>query len=225
LSPVLVASLRTEADLAAGTAAVAAADPRMAAHIERAGPVRLRDPLEDAFAALVRSVTFQQLAGAAAAAIHGRLVGALGGQVTPEAVLDTPEPAIRAAGMSAGKTATIRDLAAKTLDGTVPLDDVEALDDAEIAARLTTVRGIGRWTAEMFLLFQLRRPDVWPTGDLGVRAGHRLIYALPEMLSARALEPEGDRFRPFRSVAAWYCWEAVHISRAVRGPGRARPVG
>ncbi|HEV3231312.1 MAG TPA: DNA-3-methyladenine glycosylase 2 family protein [Candidatus Dormibacteraeota bacterium] len=207
-------ALTTAADLARAAAHVAAADPAMAAFVERAGPCQMREPLEGAFAALVRSVAYQQLAGNAAAAIHGRFVTAIGGRVTPEAVLAAPEAVIRAAGMSGGKTATLRDLAARVVDGSVPLHDVDQLDDAEISARLVTVRGIGRWTAEMFLLFQLRRPDVWPTGDLGVRAGHRLIYGLPEMLDAKALEPEGERFRPYRSVAAWYCWEAVHIARA-----------
>jgi DNA-3-methyladenine glycosylase II len=105
----------------------------------------------------------------------------------------------------------------KVLDGTVPLHDIDALSDDDIVARLSTVRGIGRWTAEMFLLFQLRRLDVWPTGDLAVRAGYGLIFSIPAP-TAKELEPMGDRFRPYRTIPAWYCWRAVHMSRALTGP-------
>jgi DNA-3-methyladenine glycosylase II len=156
---------------------------------------------------------FQQLAGRAASAIYGRFVAAIGGSVTADAILATAPEQLRAAGLSGNKTTSLIDLATKVRDGTVPLDGIETLDDDEIVARLTTVRGIGRWTAEMFLLFQLRRPDVWPVDDLGVRHGWSLIHGLPETIKPRALETEGDRFRPHRSTVALYCWHAVHVER------------
>ena len=202
--------------LAAATREVARSDPALAAIIERAGPCRLKANRDETgfFAELVESIMYQQLAGAAAAAIHGRFVTAIGGTVTPEAVLRTPETEIRAAGVSGAKAAAVRDLAEKVADGTVPLIGISRLGDDEIVERLVQVRGIGRWTAEMFLMFRLRRLDVWPVDDLGVRYGWALAHGLAETPKARALEPEGDRFRPFRSVAAYYCWEAVHLHRA-----------
>ncbi len=180
--------------------------------VAAAGPPRLRPPQESHFAALVRSVLYQQLAGKAAAAIHGRLVAALGGRVEPEQVLALPAEEMRAAGLSANKAASIRDLATKVLAGEVVLDPrgLAAESDDEVVARLSAVRGIGRWTAEMFLLFQLRRPDVWPTGDLGVRRGYGLAWGVPTP-SPKDLECLGDAFRPYRSVAAWYCWRACEI--------------
>ncbi len=192
---------------------VAAADPQLAAFIRRAGPYAPRHGQGDALASLARAIVFQQLATRAAAAIHGRFVEAIGGTVTAPAILATPPDALRAAGLSGSKTTSIIDLATKTLDGTVPLAGIEALSDDEIVARLTAVRGIGRWTAEMFLLFELRRPDVWPVDDLGVRRGWSVIHDLPPAITARALEPEGEPFRPYRSVVALYCWHAVHVER------------
>ena len=192
---------------------VAAADPKLAAFIRRAGPYAPRHGQGDALASLARAIVFQQLATRVAAAIHGRFVEAIGGSVTAPAILATAPEALRAAGLSGSKTTSLIDLATKTLDGTVPLAGIEALTDDEIVARLTVVRGIGRWTAEMFLLFELRRPDVWPVDDLGVRHGWSLVHDLPETISARALEAEGEPFRPYRSVAALYCWHAVHVER------------
>lgn len=194
-------------------ALVAAADPKLAAFIRRAGPYAPRHGQGDALASLARAIVFQQLATRAAAAIHGRFVAAIGGAVTGPAILATPPEALRAAGLSGSKTLSIIDLATKTLDGTVPLAGIEALTDDEIVARLIAVRGIGRWTAEMFLLFELRRLDVWPVGDLGVRHGWSLIHDLLEPITERSLEPEGERFRPYRSVVALYCWHAVHVER------------
>jgi DNA-3-methyladenine glycosylase II len=200
-------------DTRQAVAAVAAADPQMAAFIQRAGPFEPRAGTGDYFSALARSILFQQLAGRAAAAIHARFIDALGGTVTPEAVLATSPEALRAAGLSGNKAAAILDLATKATDGTVPLEDLDTLDDEEIIARLTTVRGIGRWTAEMFLLFELKRMDVWPIDDYGIRNGWTLIHSLPELIKPKALQAEGDRFRPNRSVAAWYCWQAVGLLR------------
>jgi DNA-3-methyladenine glycosylase II len=198
----------------AATVIVAERDPGLAAVIKVAGPIRMhaRNP-DGAFGALVRSIVFQQLAGKAAAAIHGRVRALVPGPLTPEALLALPEEALRGAGLSANKTASVRDLAARTAGGELALDRVSRLGDDEIVERLSQVRGIGRWTAEMFLIFELRRLDVWPTGDLGVRHGWRLAHGLDELPSPAALALLGDPLRPVRSAAAWYCWQAVHISR------------
>jgi DNA-3-methyladenine glycosylase II len=187
-------------------------DPVIARLVADAGPPRFRLSHESHFAALVRAIVYQQLAGAAAAAIHGRLSAALDGSVEPEGLLALSPEALRAVGLSANKAASLRDLATKALDGTVILAPrrLARVSDEEVIARLSTVRGIGTWTAEMFLIFQLRRLDVWPTGDLGVRRGYGLAWKVP-MPSARELEPLGEPFRPYRSVAAWYCWRAAEL--------------
>ncbi len=184
----------------------------IASLVASAGPPRLAPRAESNFAALVRSIVYQQLAGAAAAAIHGRLVSLLGGGVTPEALVGLPVEALRAVGLSSAKVSALRDLAEKVLDGTVELAPrrVARASDEEIVARLSTVRGVGPWTAQMFLMFQLRRLDVWPSGDLGVRRGYGLAWQVA-MPSERELQPLGERFRPFRSVAAWYCWRACEL--------------
>lgn len=197
----------------AAATALAAADPVVAGLVQRFGPPALRPPQETAFAALARSVLYQQLAGKAAATIHGRFVDLVGGSVTPEAVLALPEGALRAAGVSGAKEASIRDLAARVAAGSVDLAHVSTLDDDQLVAQLVAVRGIGRWTAEMFLLFQLRRLDVWPTGDLGVRKGFGVAWGLPATPAPKELEALGEPFRPYRSVVAWYCW------RVLDGPG------
>ena len=192
---------------------LAGRDPVIARLVDAAGLPRLHARADNHFAALVRSIVYQQLAGAAASAIHGRLVTTLGGAVTPEAIEAASPAALRTAGLSGNKEASLRDLAAKVLDGTVVLDPrgLARLGDDDVIERLSTVRGIGRWTAEMFLLFQLRRLDVWPTGDLGVRRGYGLAWGVP-MPSPKELELLGEPFRPYRSVAAWYCWRASELS-------------
>jgi DNA-3-methyladenine glycosylase II len=184
----------------------------MARLMEAAGPPRLRPPAESPFAALVRAIVYQQLAGAAAAAIHGRLIAALANKVEPERMLGLSDTEFRAAGLSAAKVLSLRDLAAKALDGTLVLSPrgLARLTDAEIKARLTTVRGIGPWSADMFLLFQLRRLDIWPTLDLGIRRGYGLAWGVA-MPSARELEPLGEPYRPYRSIVAWYCWRAAEL--------------
>jgi DNA-3-methyladenine glycosylase II len=191
---------------------LAARDPVLASLIADAGPVRLRRAALSPFAALVQAVVYQQLAGAAARAIHGRLVAALDGEVAPEPLLALSDETLRGVGLSGAKVRSLRDLAAKMLDGTVVLSPrgLARQSDAEIVARLTTVRGIGPWSAQMFLIFQLRRLDVWPVGDLGVRRGYGLAWKVP-MPTARELEPLGDRFRPYRTVVAWYCWRAAEL--------------
>ena len=200
-------------EVIAGAKEIARRDPVMAKFMKRAGPAKMRTGVGDYFGALVRSIMYQQLAGKAAAAIHGRFVVALGGEVTPEAVLAAEPEKLRAAGLSGAKLAAVRDLALKSTDGTVPLYNLHELPDDEIVARLSSVRGIGRWTAEMFMLFELRRLDVWPVGDLGVRNGYRIVYGLEEMPTQKEMEPLGDPFRPYRSIAAWYFWQAVHLER------------
>ena len=180
--------------------------------VAEAGPPKVRPPAETHFGALVRAVVYQQLAGPAAAAIHGRLIAALGDEVTAKRLLSLPTGTLRSVGLSANKAASLQDLAAKVLDGTVVLDaaGLRRESDAEVVARLSAVRGIGKWTAEMFLMFQLRRLDVWPTGDLGVRKGFGLAWGIPTP-TAKQLEPLGDPYRPYRSVVAWYCWRAAEI--------------
>jgi DNA-3-methyladenine glycosylase II len=181
----------------------------MARLIKAAGPVELQDASEDGFAALVRSIMYQQLAGAAASTIHGRFLKLFVDGLSPAAVLVLPEGIMRTAGVSGSKAAAITDLARKVSDGTVLLHDVESLSDDELVARLVQVRGIGRWTAEMFLIFQLRRLDVWPVDDYGVRKGWTLAHKLKDLPAPRALQSEGDLFRPYRTIAALYCWRAV----------------
>lgn len=199
---------------AAAAAEVALRDPALAVVIERAGPAHLRtkDP-DGPFGALVRAIVYQQLAGRAAAAIHGRVRALVAGALTPEAVLALPEEALRGAGLSAAKTASVRDLSARAAAGELALDNLRRRPDEEIVTRLSAVRGIGPWTAQMFLIFELRRLDVWPTGDLGVREGWRLAHGLDAQPTPGQLALLGDPLRPVRSVAAWYCWQAVHIAR------------
>lgn len=186
-------------------------DPVIARLVAEAGLPSFPRPTDTHFATLVRSVTHQQLAGAAAQAIHGRLVGALDGEVTPERLLATPSEVLRATGLSANKVLSLQDLAAKVIDGTVVLDRrLSRESDEEVVARLTTVRGIGKWSAEIFLMFQLRRLDVWPTGDLGVRKGFALAWNIATP-TPKQLDALGEPYHPYRSVVAWYCWRAAQL--------------
>lgn len=188
----------------------------MAGLMQRAGPFRLPRPARSHFAALAESIHYQQLAGAAAAAIHRRFVALFDGNPVPEAVLAIHPRTLRAAGLSRSKVASLRDLAAKVASGTVPLRGIGRRSDEDVISHLSAVRGIGRWTAEMFLIFQLRRLDVWPVGDYGVRLGYALAYGLRKLPSPQRLQALGERFRPYRTVAAWYCWRAVHEHREQR---------
>jgi DNA-3-methyladenine glycosylase II len=192
-------------------------DPIIARLVAEAGLPTFRRSTETHFAMLVQSITYQQLAGAAAQAIHGRLIRTLEGEVTPERLLATPVEALRAAGMSGNKIASLRDLSTKVVDGTVELEPrrLSRESDDEVVARLTTVRGIGKWSAEMFLMFQLRRLDVWPTGDLGVRKGYGLGWGIP-MPTPRELDQLGEPYRPYRSILAWYCWRAAQLYAGAR---------
>jgi DNA-3-methyladenine glycosylase II len=187
-------------------------EPVIARLLAATGLPSFPTPTETHFGTLVRAITFQQLAGAAARAIHGRLIAALDGDVAPESLLALPDETLRAAGLSGAKVASLRDLSAKVLDGSVVLEPrrLARLSDAEIVERLSSVRGIGCWTAEMFLMFQLRRLDVWPTGDLGVRRGYGLAWEIATP-TPKQLDALGEPYHPYRSVVAWYCWRASEL--------------
>jgi DNA-3-methyladenine glycosylase II len=205
--------------LAAAITDVAGRDPVLANLVHLAGPIKHRPRNADGhFGALVRSIVFQQLAGVAANAIHGRVRALVDGDFTAATLAAVPDDALRAAGLSGAKLAALRDLSAKVLDGTVVLDVSSKHPDEEVVARLTQVRGIGRWTAEMYLMFELRRLDVWPVDDLGVRQGYALAWGVDPAPTAKELQPLGDRFRPYRSVVARYCWEAVALFRGGTDP-------
>lgn len=184
-------------------------DPAFGPLVERVGPVRLRPSRGDPFESLVAAIVYQQLAGKAAITIHGRVVEALDRDVRPPAVLAASEQRLREAGLSRAKLAAIRDLAEKSTSGEVGLEDLDGLTDEEVVARLTRVRGIGPWTARMFLMFDLRRPDVWPTGDLGVRNGLGAVLGLDRAPTPAEARWIGVGYRPWRSAVAWYCWRAV----------------
>jgi DNA-3-methyladenine glycosylase II len=205
--------------LARAITEVAARDAVLANLVVLAGPLqhRPRDP-DGHFGMLVRAIVFQQLAGNAARAIHQRVRATVEGDLSPAALAAVPDETLRAAGLSANKLASLRDLCAKVLDGTVDLARLSRRTDEEIVARLSTVRGIGTWTAEMFLMFELRRQDVWPVDDLGVRQGYGLAWGLDPPPRAKELQPLGERFRPFRSIVARYCWEAVALFRGGTDP-------
>jgi DNA-3-methyladenine glycosylase II len=192
------------------TRILAERDPVIARMVDEFGLPSFPVPTGSHFAALVRSITYQQLAGAAASAIHGRLIALLDGEVTPERIMSVTTEQLRAVGMSGNKTRSLQDLSAKVLDGTVVIDSrrLSRLGDEEIVARLSTVRGIGKWSAEVFLMFQLRRLDIWPTGDLAIRKGYALAWNLP-VPTPKALDALGEPYHPYRSIVAWYCWRAA----------------
>jgi DNA-3-methyladenine glycosylase II len=194
------------------TRILAAQDPVLAGLVDEAGAMRIRRRTMSPFEALVQAIVYQQLAGAAARAIHGRLIAAMPGGVEPEALLALSDAELRTVGLSGAKVRSLRDLATKVLDGTVIVAPrrLARLSDDDVIARLTTVRGIGPWSAHMFLMFQLRRLDVWPVGDFGVRHGYGLAWGIPTP-TAREPEPLGDPFRPYRTVLAWYCWRAAEL--------------
>jgi DNA-3-methyladenine glycosylase II len=216
---------------------LSAADPKLAKLIQRAGPFTMRiASTQSPFEALVESIIYQQLHGKAAATIHKRLLASFGepgpaGELAPhptaQHILDAPNAQLRAAGLSANKSLALRDLAAKTLDGTVPtLVQIRRMSDEGIIEHLTQVRGIGKWTVEMLLIFRLGRPDVLPTSDYGVRKGFALTFGTlkppkgggpvkvtpadlpkPDVMEARA-----KRWQPWRSVASWYLWRACDLA-------------
>ena len=202
------------ASLASAIAEVRSRDRRLARVIDKAGPIqhRPKNPYGH-FGSLARAIVYQQLSGRVASIILERVIAAAGGELTAKALARTPDEKLRAAGLSANKLLSLRDLSTKTLSGAVELEANLKRDDEDIIEELTTIRGIGRWTAEMYLMFELRRLDVWPVDDLGVRQGYGLIWKIDPPPAPKQLAPLGDRFRPYRSIVARYCWEAVALSR------------
>ena len=192
---------------------LAATDPRLAALIARTLPFQPRPAvLARPFDALAESIAYQQLSGKAAATIWGRVRALYPKRkwLDPKLVLATSDETLRACGLSTSKTAALKDLAAKTIDGTVPKGPALAgMTDEEIIARLTAVRGIGRWTVEMLLLFELGRLDVWPVNDYGVQKGYAKTFGKRKPPTAKQLQKIGEKWRPYRSVAAWYFWRAL----------------
>jgi DNA-3-methyladenine glycosylase II len=219
-------------DPAEAVAHLKAADPKLAALIDRAGPFTLRlDPAPSPFESLLESIIYQQLHGKAAATIHGRVCAYCGGTPTPQLLLAAPDEPLRAAGLSGNKLKALRDLAARTLDGTVPTHAaIRKMSDAAIIEHLTQVRGIGTWTVEMLLIFRMGRPDVFPVTDYGVRKGFALTFqrlpktrplAAEDLPKPEVLLKRGNRWAPFRSVASWYLWRACDLAKATPPAGRS----
>jgi len=207
-------------------------DPKLGVLIERVGEFTLRlDRSPSPFESLVESILYQQLHGKAAATIHRRVREFFGGDPTPKQMIDVPDERLRAAGVSGNKIKALKDLAAKTLDGTVPSHAaILKMPDADIVERLTEVRGIGPWIVEMLLIFRLGRPDVLPVTDYGIRKGYALTFM--KLPKSRAIEANdlpkpdvlfrrGRKWAPFRSVASWYLWRACDLARATPPAGRA----
>ena len=203
--------MATKAAIEEGARILARRDRVLARMVRRHGVPDLsrRRPRRPHFAELARMICYQQLAGRAAQAIHGRFEALFDGPPTPEAVLALPFETLRGVGLSTAKATSIRDLAEKVEAGVVELDRVARLPDDEVVRELVLVRGIGEWTAHMFLMFQLGRLDVWPTLDFGVRSGFARMYRLDTAPTPKQLASEGERFRPYRSLVAWYCWRAA----------------
>ena len=194
---------------------LAATDPRLAALIARSLRYNVK-PAQSLrpFDALAESIAYQQLSGKAAATIFGRVRALYPRQkyLDPKKILATPDDSFRAAGLSRSKIAALKDLAAKTIDGTVPsARAIAQMSDEEIIVRLTEVRGIGRWTVEMLLLFDLGRLDVWPVDDYGVRKGFAKIFGRRKLPTPKQLMKFGEKWRPYRSMAAWYFWRALDV--------------
>lgn len=187
-----------------------ACDPVLAAVIAEVGPCPLEPvPEIDLFQALLRSIIYQQLHGKAAASIHGRVLALLPG-AGAAGLLAVPEELLRGAGLSANKLLAARDLASKILDGTVPAArELSDLDDEELTARLTAVRGIGPWTVHMLMIFYLGRPDVLPTGDFAIRKAFSLLYRRGRVVKPESMVRHARRWRPYRSVASWYLWRSL----------------
>jgi DNA-3-methyladenine glycosylase II len=207
-----------------------AADPKLGALIDRAGSFTLRlDPSQSPFESLLESILYQQLHGKAAASIHRRVREYYGGDPAPQLLLDTPDEVLRVAGVSGNKVRALKDLAARTLDGTVPTHAaIKKMTDAEIIERLTQVRGIGPWTVDMLLIFRLGRPDVLPVTDYGVRKGFALTFqrvpktrplAAEDLPKPEIMFKRGKRWAPFRSVASWYLWRACDLAKSTASAG------
>jgi DNA-3-methyladenine glycosylase II len=184
------------------------ADPVLAEIIDRVGDYRIEFRAPD-LETLVKSIVNQQLSGRVASVIFARLVKAAGGNITPESILKLRPSRMRALGLSTQKTAYIRDLARHARDGNVVFEELLELSDAEVIERLTRVKGIGDWTVHMFLIFALRRSDVLPVGDLGIRNAIRKAYGMAELPLAKEMEALAEKWRPYCTVASWYLWRSV----------------
>lgn len=201
-------------DPESAVAALRDADARLGRMIDRVGDFRLRDQSAmTPFQALLRSIVYQQLSGKAAGSIHARVQGLFPAKrPTPKRLLSLSDNELRGAGLSRGKVLAVRDLATRCLDGTVPgRAGLKRMDDEAIIERLIQVRGIGRWTVEMLLIFNLQRPDVLPVDDLGVRRGFMRTFGGKELPDAKKMLRRGRRWRPYRSVASWYLWRASEL--------------
>jgi len=191
-------------------------DPHLAALIEKCVEFKLNiDEEQSPYESLLRAIAYQSIAGKAAAVIFGRIkaLGSNGRVPTPEELLKVPDQKLREAGLSAAKIAAVRDLAQKTIDGIVPTSAAaEKMSDTELVERLISVRGIGAWTVEMFLIFRLGRPDVLPIHDYGVQKGFALTYRKRRIPKPKELAKFGERWRPYRTVASWYMWRAVEVA-------------
>ena len=203
-------SSRADHSPEAALAHLRAADPVLAGIIDRVGAYAVQYH-EPTFRALVRSIVFQQLHGKAARAIFDRLQQKAGGEVTPESILKLRSAQMRALGLSKQKLAYIRDLAHKTLDGIVEFEKFPQMTDEQVIAELIQVKGIGEWTAHMFLMFALRRPNILPTGDFGVRSAMRKAYGMKVMPKPRTMLRIAKGWHPYRSVASWYMWRSLDV--------------
>lgn len=199
-------------------------DKKLAALIEQAGAFSLQlEKRRSPFASLVESIIYQQLHGKAASSIHGRVLELFGGDPEAGLLLDVPEERLRGCGVSAAKIRALRDLAAKTLDGTVPTASaISKMSDEQIVERLTTVRGVGPWTVEMLLIFRLGRPDVLPVSDYGIRKGFALTFGrvpksrpfeATDLATAEQIRKRAKRWHPYASVASWYLWRACDLEK------------
>jgi DNA-3-methyladenine glycosylase II len=190
---------------------LSALDPVIAGLVQRHGPCPIPTrETQSAYQSLFRAIVYQQLSGKAAGAILGRVLTKCGdpdNAPEPAVFLAQSEEDMRACGLSRQKLAALRDLSQKRIDGIVPdSDEIDHLPDEDIISRLTAVRGVGQWTVEMYLMFTLGRPDVWPIDDLGVRKGWKIAYGLDDMPKPKAFKTMADHLRPFRTQVAWYCW-------------------
>ena len=200
------------------TAEISATDKRFAKVISESPLCTIGSSVspETNFQSLVSSVISQQLAVKAAETINGRLNVLAKGQVTPVRIAKLSEAALREIGVSGAKTRTIQGLAQASLSGCVPIENLHELSDDEVFIGLTSLWGIGPWTVDMFMMFQLHRLDIWPTGDLGVRRGWESIHKLAEQIEPKVLDVKGEKFRPYRSVVAWYCWRHLDNLREAK---------
>ena len=188
-------------------------DPVMAGVIERVGRCTLAPRTEwTHFDALVRSIVFQQLSGKAATTIHGRVLALVGeGTEAPARIVATPHEKLRAAGLSTQKANYLRNLAEHVIDGSLPVESLDQLSDDEVITALTQVKGIGRWSAQMFLMFRLGRPDVLPELDLGVQKGIQKAYRMRKLPTPKQVLKRGERWAPYRTIGSWYMWRILEL--------------